>query len=209
MKSKYIRLTLVVTMLLLSIALLTFGVYSIVVKNSGVSNNVSFNSGDDNVFVRINAEYDGPALSNQDSKTYFYELNRQNEGAYEENGLLFDVWDLGPTNFTSTETVITLTFQIDNLNDKRQLGVEFKDLAYDPEQKFTTAYAQAQTEEDLATAQTNLLSAIDGNTVNIGQIVIPEEGTLFIKLIYTLENFDETFSDFVNNINVVFQSIEL
>ena len=207
MKSKYIRLTLVIVMLVLSLALLTFGVYSIVVGNSGVSNTVSFDSGDDNVFVRINAEYTGPELSSQYTETYSYELDRQNEGAYDENPVNIPGWTLGQTNFTTTETVITFTFKIDNLNSQRALGVEFRELAYDPDQKFTTAYAQAQSEEELATAQTNTLSGSNINTVNIDQIVIPESGTLYVKLVYTLVNFNEQFQ-FLNNIDVVFQSIE-
>lgn len=205
MKSKYVRLSLVIVMLVLSLALLTVGVYSIVINNSGVSNTISFDSGDDNVFVRINAEYSGPALDDKYSSTFYYELDRSNEDAYTQESVI-PGWALGQTNFTSTEKVISLTFKIENLNSQRALGVEFRELAYDPDQKFTTEYAQAQTEDELESAELQTLSS-GVNTVNIGQIVIPESGMLCVKIVYTLENFDQQF-DFENNIDVVFQSIE-
>lgn len=206
MNSKYVRLTLVIVMLVLSLALLTFGVYSIVVSNSGVSNTVSFDSGDDNVFVKVDAEYTGPTLDEGFKATHHFQITRDNENAYLDEEMVIPSWSLGQTNFSSTETVITLTFTIENLNSQRTLGVEFRELAYDPAQKFTTAYAQAADLEELETVELITLDGTNQNTVNIDQIVIPQSETVCVKLVYTLQNFDEQFQ-FLNNVDVVFESI--
>ena len=206
MNSKYVRLTLVIVMLVLSLALLTFGVYSIVVNNSGVSNTVSFDSGDDNVFVKVDAQYSGPTLDEGFKATHHFQITRDNENAYLDEEMVIPSWSLGQTNFSSTETVITLTFTIENLNSQRALGVEFRELAYDPAQKFTTEYAQATDLEELETVELITLDGTNQNTVNIDQIVIPQSETVCVKLVYTLQNFDEQFQ-FLNNVDVVFESI--
>ncbi len=207
MKSKYLRLGTVIAMLVLCLALLCFGVYSIVIGTSGIRNDVTFESGDDNVFVRINAEYSGPELSSGQS-TYFYELTRENSQAYAGEKISIPGWVLGQTNFDTTHTVITLTFSIENLNTERELGVTFTNIAYDPEQKFTTAYAQSSDPQGLDSATLVYPQGSNLGTVNINQIVIEKSGTLYLKLVYTLQNFNEPF-DFLNNIDVNLQSLDL
>ena len=210
MKSRYIRLSLVILMLVLSLALLTFGVYSIVTDYSGVSNTVSFDNGDENVFVRINAKYEGPELAEGYNDEVNLELNRSHTGAYDDEELIQTSgdwkWALGETNFTSEKTVISFTFTITNLNDVNALGVEFKNIAYDIDQRFTTSYKQAQSSEELTDAQLNLLSG-SKETVDLEQIVIPKDGTLCVSIVFQLKQFDQQFS-LLNNIDIVFETIQ-
>lgn len=214
MKSRYIRLSLVILMLVLSLALLTFGVYSIVTNYSGVSNTVSFDNGDENVFVRINAKYEGPALAEGYNDEVNLELNRSHTGAYDDEELIDTEesggdwrWALGETNFTSKQTVISFTFTITNLNGVNALGVEFKNIAYDIDQRFTTSYKQAQSSEELADAQLNLLSGSNQETVDLEQIVIPKDGTLCVSIVFQLEQFAQQFR-LLNNIVIVFETIQ-
>lgn len=215
MKSRYIRLSLVILMLILCLALLTFGVYSIVTDYSGVSNTVSFDNGDENVFVRINAKYEGPKLAEGYNDEVNLELNRSHSGAYDDEELIETSgdwrWELGATNFTSEQTTISFTFTITNLNDVNALGVEFRNIAYDIDQKFTTSYKQAASPEALADAPLNTLTGSNENTVDIEQIVIPQSEkqteTLCVSIIFQLEQFDQQFS-FLNNIDIVFETIQ-
>lgn len=211
MKSRYIRLSLVILMLVLSLALLTFGVYSIVTDYSGVSNTVSFDNGDENVFVRINAKYEGPELAEGFYDEVNLELNRSHTGAYDDEELIETSgdwkWALGETNFTSEKTVISFTFTITNLNDVNALGVEFKNIAYDIDQRFTTSYKQAQSSEELTDAPLNLMSGSNLSTVDLEQIVIPKDGTLCVSIVFQLEQFDQQFS-LLNNIDIVFETIQ-
>lgn len=211
MKSRYIRLSLVILMLVLSLALLTFGVYSIVTDYSGVSNTVSFDNGDENVFVRINAKYEGPELAEGYNDEVNLELNRSHTGAYDDEELIQTSgdwkWALGETNFTSEKTVISFTFTITNLNDVNALGVEFKNIAYDIDQRFTTSYKQAQSSEELTDAPLNLMSGSNLSTVDLEQIVIPKDGTLCVSIVFQLEQFDQQFS-LLNNIDIVFETIQ-
>ena len=198
-------------MLVLSLALLTFGVYSIVTDYSGVSNTVSFDNGDENVFVRINAKYEGPELAEGYNDEVNLELNRSHTGAYDDEELIQTSgdwkWALGETNFTSEKTVISFTFTITNLNDVNALGVEFKNIAYDIDQRFTTSYKQAQSSEELTDAPLNLMSGSNLSTVDLEQIVIPKDGTLCVSIVFQLEQFDQQFS-LLNNIDIVFETIQ-
>lgn len=213
MKSKYIRLSIVVIMLVLCLALLTFGVYSIVTNYSGVSNTVSFDNGDENVFVRINAKYEGPALQNGARQEVNVEINRDNPEAYDDEELIKTSgdwqWDLGPTNFTSEQTLISFTFVITNLNNVNAVGVEFRNIAYDIGQRFSTSYKQAESEEELADATLNTLSSTNENTVNIDQITIPENGVLYVNIVFELKQFDQKIDPPVkNNIDIVLETIQ-
>ncbi len=198
-------------MLVLSLALLTFGVYSIVTNYSGVSNTVSFDNGDENVFVRINAKYEGPKLAEGYNDEVNLELNRSHTGAYDDEELIQTSgdwrWALGETNFTSEQTVISFTFTITNLNDVNALGVEFQNIAYDIDQRFTTSYKQAQSSEELADAPLNLMSGSNLSTVDIEQIVIPQNGVLYLTITFELQQFDQQFS-LLNNIDIIFETIQ-
>lgn len=201
---KHFKLISTIVMLALVVFLLGFGVYSAAMASNGISNNVKFDTGSKNVFVKINGSYSGPTLtSNGAQATYYYELNKNNSAAYGDEKVNINPWYLGATNFTSTETVISLTFTFENLNNESELDIDISDVAFDADQKFTTSYIAVNAEDALLTTNPTLISSAEEN----GKAVIPTQTTtfgekLYIKIIYELKKFDTNFQ-LDNNINVL------
>ncbi len=205
---KHFRLISSIIMLVLILALLSFGVYSILKGNSGIANNTDFNSGDENVFVKVECSYSGPDLISEGAtanKTY--EIKKDDPSSYENGPINLDSWYLGETNFTANEPKITLTFVMTNLNDKQGLNISFSNLAYDASQRFTTSYITANTASDLDTFTPTPLTSITANNVcNVPTITVQAGQTIYIRLVYELNDFSRAFS-FNNNITVLFETI--
>ncbi len=205
---KRFRLITSIVMLVLILALLSFGVYSILKGNTGIANITDFNSGDENVFVKVDCSYSGPALVSQGAtanKTY--EIKKDDPSSYDNGPINLDSWYLGETNFTSNEPKITLTFVVTNLNDKNGLYINISKLAYDGSQRFTTSYVTASSQSDLETFTPTLLTATSANnTVDVPQLTLQAGQSMYIQLIYELENFSSAFT-FNNNIQFLFSTI--
>ena len=205
---KHFRLIISIIMLILILALLSFGVYSILKGNSGVSNNTDFNSGDENVFVRVECSYDGPELvSTGATPTQSYEIKKDDPSSYENGPITLNSWFLGETNFTNTENKISLTFVITNLNDKNGLNINFSNLAYDSAKRFTTSYVTGNSTNDLETSEPIILNSNSANSVvDVPQLTIGAGQTIYVRLIYELKNFSSAFA-FNNNITVLFSTV--
>ncbi len=205
---KRFRLITSIVMLVLILALLSFGVYSVLKDNTGISNTTDFNSGDENVFVKVDCSYSGPALVSQGAtanKTY--EIKKDDPSSYENGPINLDSWYLGETNFTSNEPKITLTFIVTNLNEKNGLSINISNLAYDSSKRFTTSYATADSLSNLETAEKHSPAPSSAsNTVDVPQLSVQAGETIYIQLIYELKNFSSAFT-FNNNVEFLFSTI--
>ena len=203
---KRVRLSLIVIMLVIILLLLGFGVYAFVAGNSGITNNVMFNSGDENVFVKIDADYNGPTLSTAGAQVQYptYTLGRDMGPAYRDEPVDIPSWELGITNFTTTQTVIKLTFVFENLNNVNGLNVSVGNIAYDVEQKFTTSYAVTNSKDAIDSQTPTLLYSTENTAVMPVQYAAPGE-TLCIRLIFAVALFDKDFSF----ANITFNSVIL
>ena len=204
---KHFRLTLSIIMLALILILFSFGVYAILRPNTGIANNTDFISGDENVFVSVDCLYNGPTLTTADATpTKSYVINQTDPDSYKDGPITLDSWKLGRTDFTSTQTVISLTFTIKNLNTKNSLNVSMTNLAYDFNQRFTTTYKQAPSVEELEQAGASDCESTSASAVcQVPTINILPGQSCCIKLIYELKNFSSSFS-LENNVQVLFES---
>lgn len=206
---KRYRLILTIVMLVLIVALLSFGVYSLVKSNLGVANSTVFESGNDNVFVKISAEYDGPQLQSEyaENSTYGFTLDQAKREAYQDQQVPISPWNLGRTDFSTQNTKITLTFTFENLNSEYDLAVDISNVAFDSEGKFATSYASAINESDLVTVvPTTIQSSSNVNVATIPQFVVEKNGKIVIQLTYELKKFDKEFA-FTNNISVLLTAL--
>ena len=192
-----IKLIIVVVMLAITLSLLGIGVYTGLSANRGIKNQVDFNRGDENVFVEIKSEYNGPSLPEGKDKTYYYILDRDNENAYKDTNMI-PSWDLGATNFRTTETIISFTFTIKNINGAGgNLIVKVSDFAFDSEQKFETSCLVANDVDSLESATKTYLNSTDPLIFNV-----QDGNQVSFRLVYELKKFDQKFK-FDNNIKIL------
>lgn len=203
------KLTITITLLAIIILLLGFGVFALVRANTGIANTTDFVSGDDNVFVRITGEYYGPELTTNGAvKTYYYQLTREDREGYTNDQISITPWILGNTNFTESNTMISLTFTFENLNGVNDLSIDITKIACDLDQKFTTSYIVALNENDLNTNQPTKLEPTNKTSIaNLPNIVAHNGEKVYVKIIYQLQNFAESFN-FENNITINFSSLD-
>ena len=200
---KKFRFTTTIALLIITICLLTFGVVAILLNQQGVINDTIFISGNDNVFVRITANYDGPALRDEysNNSTYTFTLDRDKRESYGSNPVNISPWYLGETNFTTEETTITLTFTFDNLNPVNDMYIDMSKIAQDPNQRFTTSYKTAVSVAELENAEPTLLTGTE-TEATLPQLTVEENSSITVQIIYELVNQNYEF-EFANNIKVV------
>ena len=201
------KLTITITLLIIIFLLLGFGVFAIIRANTGIANTTDFVSGDENVFVRITGAYEGPELvTNGATETYYYELDRADREGYTNEQINIAPWVLGKTNFTEKNTLISLTFTFENLNGVNDLTIDITNVACDINQKFVTSYITTTNQDELNTIQPTVLSANASNTASLPSITAQNGKIVYVKIIYQLQNFAESF-DFQNNININFSTL--
>ena len=192
-----VRLIIVIVMLVVTLSMLGVGVYTGLSANRGIKNQVDFNRGDENVFVEIKSEYNGPKLAEGKEKTYYFILDRENEKAYEDTDMI-PAWDLGATNFKATETIISFTFTIKNINGAGgNLSIKVSDFAFDAEQRFETSCLVANDADSLETADKTILNSQDPLMFSVA-----DGNQISFRIVYELKKFDKKFK-FDNNIKIL------
>ena len=192
-----IRLIIVVVMLVITLSMLGVGVYTGLSLNKGIKNQVDFNRGDENVFVEIKSEYAGPKLADGKDQSYYFILDRENENAYKDTNMI-PAWDLGATNFKTTETIISLTFTIKNINGAGgNLSIKVSDFAFDAEQKFETSCLVANDVDSLESADKTILNSQDPLIFTVA-----DGNQISFRLVYELKKFDKKFR-FDNNVEIL------
>ena len=193
---KNVKLVIVIVLLIITLLMFGVGIYTGLVVNRGIKNQVDFNRGDENVFVKITAKYDGPKLPDTAKESYTCTIDRANTDAYKDKNII-PTWTLGTTNFRTTETEISFTFTIENINGAGgRLDIAISDFAFDEEQKFETSYFVANDVESLQTTTGTLLTSNEALTLSVN-----DGKQISFRLVYQLKKFDTKFR-FDNNIQI-------
>lgn len=188
-------------MLVVMVALLSFGVVSIVTGNKGIANKTTFVSGNENVFVEINAKYNGPELASAYRDTYYYRLDSNNSQAFQDTEVVIDGWALGNVDLSFSKNEMTMVYSFKNLNQEYPLKVTISDFGFDPTGRLKTYYEIADSEELLASAEK--IHVTSGTSSAIPTLTIPTNTTKWIKLSFELTKFDKQIS-IDNNIKFLF-----
>ena len=198
-----------ITVLVIMTGLLSFAVYAAVNPTTGIANRTEFVTGDENVFVNVNAVYDGPESITPNAESSFsFTLDRNTESAYEENKLNTRVWNVGRTNFVAHENeTISFTYTVKNLNTANELNLTFSQIAVDYAQRFSTKIyvydvGITPTEEHCTVlyAQDDTTKSVLADTITLGK-----GATKIIKIEFHLEAYAQDF-EFANNIKVLMET---
>ena len=209
---KRFRLISVIVMIVAVGAVLATGIFSVIKNNSGVANQIVFDSGDNNVMVEVHGQYIGPTLeaSYRGNETYEGSLTRSTENTYNSSADNLTPWQLGKTDLTSSEPTIEFDFQITNLNNKHNLKVNISKIACS-ESNFTTKYALANDANALEEQDLTPLQTVENDTTTIPEFTIEKidgdtQHTTYIRIVFELRNYNTPFN-FDNNMLITFSDV--
>lgn len=195
------RLWITITMLVLMLCALTFGVVSVITSNKGIANTTTFVSGNENVFVEINGKYSGPTLQSGYSDIYYYRLDKNNSQAFKDTEVLIDGWNLGKTNLSYEEQEMEMVYSFRNLNAEYALKISTSNFAFDAENRLQTFYEIADSEESFDDERLERVTSNDQSAIET--ITVPVNSIKYIKIKFKLTKFNKKL-EFNNNIKFLF-----
>ena len=196
------RLWITVAMLVIMLCALTFGVVSVATSNKGVANTTVFVSGNENVFVEINAKYKGPELPSGTLNTVNYKIDKKTEGAFDDKEIELAKWELGKINLSYNEQEIEMRYSFRNLNAEYPLKVSTSNFAFDSEGRLQTFYEIADSEESFDDERLIKVTSQDQDAIQTMEIPV---GTIkYIRIKFKLTKFNKRF-EFNNSIKFLFE----
>ena len=198
-----------IIVLVLMVGLFGYSVYASLRSYVGIANKTEFVTGDENVFVRIDANYEGPTPQGTGYATeFFYELNRTIDDAFNETPVRINDWYIGTTNFIAHEQeTIAFVFEITNLNTVNNLQITFSNIASDYEERFLTKIYEyaVGAEKGNGSVLTPASSTALVATSPIYELLSGQAKTYRIE--FTLNTYSKDFQ-FDNNMKVTFATPE-
>jgi hypothetical protein len=201
--AKNFRFWITLCMLVLIIGIFGFGVWATVTDNKGIANRTTFVSGNENVFVEIKGNYEGPIIDDSQSE-FLYTLNKDNAQSFDDEQVEITSWNLGTVYLSYSQTEMKLTFSFQNLNDKYALKVTPSGFACDESGVVKTYVQSAKSSTELETAENYLITSVEDSPLKDMTIAVNETG--YIRYTYKVEKFSKSL-EIDNNLKFLFEIV--